>query len=144
MARRNAFLALSELAMLERWCWNLSCGTCGHGEFRWSLRALAAGDHPDDPNRSLRRGLTFTEISEIHGPRPPSRGWPLHEQRLLQAIVADVKLVRLASGWFPDWLGHLGVALAYTEEAESGDALITRNLGHQLLVMVDDYSSAAL
>ena len=48
-SERDPFHALCLLASRESWCWDLSCSTCGQVEFRYALRELIAGKHPDAP-----------------------------------------------------------------------------------------------
>jgi len=64
-------------------------------------------------------------------------------QRPLQAITASSDLRDVvANATFPDWLGYLGLALWYTEDAEQGDGIITRGLVPQLLGFVTPGSTA--
>lgn len=60
-------------------------------------------------------------------------------QAKLQEIVAGAS-VRTLRACCPDsdWLGYLGLALFYTEEAEAATPSITRSLASQLLDIVDD------
>lgn len=143
---RNSFEALCALAAREQWCWKMHCGTCGHGVFRWGLLALARGDHPDMAGWAVRwgRGVTFTDIEAIAGPPPPFEGWPIVEQRKLQALIANASVDRIAHECpFPDWLGYLGLGLHYTEGAENRDPLISRRLAPQLQRLLPADSSAA-
>jgi hypothetical protein len=145
--RLNAFEALCALAAQEQWCWNLSCGTCGHGVFRWGLRALAQGHRPADPTWSVHwgAGVAFADLEVQNGPQPPNPGdWPARDQERLQRIVARATLTNIAAvAAFPDWLGYIGLALFYTEQAEAKRALITRALGPQLRAFVVEGSPGA-
>ncbi len=141
---RNAFTALCELASRERWCWKLVCTTCGHGAFRWALRALAHGKHPEDSDWPVHwgSGETSTTLARRNGPLPSDPPWPQHAQRSLQTIVGSSDLRHVAAtATFPDWLGYLGLALWYTEDAERADGVITRGLVPQLLGFVSPGSA---
>jgi hypothetical protein len=140
----NAFTALCELASREHWCWHVGCTTCGHGPFRWALRALARGKHPNDMDWSVHcgAGWTSTTLAERNGPLPPVPPWPLRVQRALQTIVACSDLQYVATTTtFPAWLGYLGLALWYTEDAERVDGVITLGLVPQLLGFVSPDSA---
>ena len=53
------------------------------------------------------------------------------------ATVRGYSVQRIAQeGEFPDWLGHLGVLLRYTEDAEQDHPAITSELGPQLTALV--------
>ena len=43
--KRNPFIAVSEIASKNRWCWKLTCTTCGATELRSSLQKIAEGFH---------------------------------------------------------------------------------------------------
>lgn len=113
-------------------CWYLRCGTCEHCEFRWAFLKLIAGKRP------------FTsEWSEASRPTkrfPPSalrRPWPWNDQLLLSRIMAGASPKRVArvSG-FPDWLGYLGLGLAYTEGIEREQRSLTKSWVPELLGML--------
>lgn len=63
----NRFEVLCELAQSEQWCWNLMCTTCGHGVFRWALKALANGFDPATEEWPVHWGadVTFTMLEEM-------------------------------------------------------------------------------
>lgn len=143
--RDNAFERLSLLAARERWCWNLCCTTCGHMVFRWALKALAKGLHPDHSEWPVYWGAQRTSdtLAAMNGPLPPAGGWPQAEQCAIQnasrgCILANV----IREVPFPDWLGHLGVLLRYTEDAERNNLALTRELAPQLLELVERRSAA--
>lgn len=141
----NAFNALCELADKERWCWKIVCTTCGHGDFRWGLQALAHGDHPESPDWAVsptRRRLSV--LRQRYGPELPRGGWPLDLQTSLQGVVAEASVAQLqAKCHFPDWLGYLGLALFYTEDAEESDPLVTRAFCPQMHPLVGEDTPAA-
>ena len=81
-------------------------------------------------------------LARRNGPLPPGPPWPLHMQRPLQAIMASSDLRDVAANaTFPDWLGYLGLALWYTEDAEQVDGVVTRGLVPQLLGFVSPDST---
>jgi len=142
---RNAFTALCELGSRAGWCWRLVCTTCGHGPFRWALQALAQGKHPEDLGWPVHGDETSTTLARHNGPLPPGPPWPLPVQRRLQEIVASSDLRDVAANaMFPDWLGYLGLALWYTEDAERADSVISRGLVPQLLGFVSPGSTAEM
>jgi hypothetical protein len=143
---RNSFEALCALAAREQWCWEMHCGTCGHGVFRWGLRALAHGAHPDLPGWVVRWGpqVSFTDLEVIAGEPPPFEGWPLLQQQRLQALIAQANIDHIADECpFPDWLGYLGLGLHYTEDAEKHNPLISREIAPQLERLVAPNSSSS-
>lgn len=142
----NRFESLSLLATREQWCWNLACTTCGHMVFRWALKALAKGLHPDDPQWPVHWGpeQTSTRLAYVNGTVPSVGGWPEAEQRAIQEAACGCSLERIAEkSLFPDWLGHLGVLLRYTEDVECSNLLLTRELVLQLTRFVESGSEAA-
>lgn len=144
-ANVNRFESLSLLAAREQWCWNLVCTTCGHMVFRWGLKALAKGLSPDKPEWLVHSGpgQTSTRLAAVNGPVPPSGGWPESEQKAVQEAARGCRLDLIAEkSPFPDWLGHLGVLLRYTEDAERDNLLLTRELVPQLAGLVESGSSA--
>jgi len=141
---QQPFEALCKIASCERWCWKMVCTTCGHMLFRYGLRQLALGA---DPNNSswvvhsdhpvLRRGVQLREL----GPVPPLSGWPVEEQRSLISTLRAADIRAIASNTsFPDWLGYLGLALRYTEDAEAECRELTRIWAPQLASLVQPES----
>jgi hypothetical protein len=114
--------------------------------FRYGLRQLALGADPGKPtwvvhsdHPVLRRGAPLPEL----GPVPPLSGWPIEEQRRLVAVLRDADVQAIASkASFPAWLGYLGLALHYTEDAEAEDRELTRSWAPQLANLVLPDSSA--
>ena len=145
MDERDPFLALCDLASRERWCWKMYCTTCGHAYFRHAFKELIAGKHPDTNVWIVRKG-NHHALNTL-GPMPLLGGWPIHEQRALARVLVqtDTRLIHEICR-FPDWLGYLGLALAYTEDAEWKDKTITPVIVRQLITLIgsDIHCSAFL
>jgi hypothetical protein len=142
----DAFTDLRILASEQNWCWNIHCGTCGHGVFRWAFRALSKGKRPGMPDWNVSWGprVSFTELEALNGAMPPFDGWPLPEQCTLQNVIAGADLKRIASACkSPDWLGYVGLGLHYTQDAEAEQPRLTRALVPQLAILVNPRSMAA-
>jgi hypothetical protein len=137
-ARRNPFEALCE----ERYCWRLGCTTCGTWPLRADLYRLILGFHPDDAD--WKGEFVFVEVKTDKGPYreivvQPVRGkfpsrYPEYcrdlseqDQLKLQAVIKGVTIAHL-NMTEPRWLGYLGVALKWCEEAENKNKIITRAL----------------
>ena len=86
----------------------------------------------------------MSTLEESNGPLPPwLLAWPAEMQLRIQSAVGTASLEAIArANPFPDWLGYLGLALYYTQTAESRNAILTRALCPQLLTFVSDGSSA--
>lgn len=113
----NRYEALSTPAHQESWSWNLACTTCGHGVCRWALKALAHGYDPGSDIWPVHWGgeWTFETLTRANGSLPSRTDFSVAEQRAIHEAVVGCDLSQLCrSVSFPDWLGHLGVLLAYT------------------------------
>ncbi len=136
--RRNPFEALCE----ARYCWRLGCTTCGTWPLRADLYRLVLGFHPDDAD--WKGEFLFVEAKTGKGPyreivvhpekgkfpsRYPeySRDLSEQDQLKLQGVIKGVTIARL-NMTEPRWLGYLGVALKWCEEAESNNRLLTHAL----------------
>jgi hypothetical protein len=106
--------------------------------FRYGLREILLGRHPDSAewvvtqtHPVLKRGGQPTELGKL----PPRSGhWPIAEQELLLHVLAGANIGRIRSiCTHPDWLGYLGLALLYSEEAEREARLITKAWVPQLI-----------
>jgi hypothetical protein len=142
--RSSRFHSLSLLAAGEQWCWKLSCTTCGHMVFRWGLKALARGLDPDDADWPVHWGpeQASTRLAEVNGPMPPAGGWPVRQQVAIQEAARGTSLWSIAHDCpFPDWLGHLGILLHYTEDAERRNLVLTKGLAPQLVHFVQPRSA---
>lgn len=114
--------------------------------FRYALQQLAFGADPgssawvvhrDHP--VLRRGSPLREL----GPIPPLAGWPIGEQRKLKDVLQTANLSYISTKCsFPDWLGYIGLALHYTEDAELEDSELTYAWAPQLASLVREGSAA--
>ena len=140
--KRDPFCALCVLASREDWCWKICCTTCGHMYFRYSFKELIAGKHPDDSSWIVRQ--ENHHVLNSLGPMPSLSGWSLEEQRSLAQILVhtDIGAVHQACR-FPDWLGYLGLALAYTEDAEWKDRTITPAMVPRLVALVSGNPSCS-
>lgn len=103
LEQRNAFEALCELASRERWCWKLGCTTCGCMHFRYGLRELALGRHPDADDWVTRKDVRQRDPL-------PQIPFPPNEQRAIARIAAGACIGQIASaGNFPAWLAFLAL-----------------------------------
>ena len=125
-SKRSAFEAVCELASRERWCWEMACGTCGHLYFRCALLELSDGMRPD-VDGWITRESRHHRVRRIPGATSYPFSFSDDRQRALSSILADASLRRIASvAKFPDWLGYVGLALRYTEEAERCGRRLTK------------------
>jgi hypothetical protein len=131
----NPFEALCVHAASRRWCWKLFCTTCGHGQMRGALRQLARGS-----------GMARRRADGNDGPNPSeARTFTLEEQLGIQDAVVGCDVRGLAERVaLRDWLGYIGLALRYTEEAEAANLKLTQALVPQLLRLVNSRSAASL
>lgn len=137
----HPFEALCALAARDRWCWNLVCTTCGHMYFRYAFMELLANGHPQSSNWVTRQNNNRLMDQKLGNAIREIRDLPIEEQARLSQIFAGATLSKIAAKCpFPDWLGYLGVALCYTEQAEQRDKLLTRTWLPQLLDMVPEES----
>ena len=138
--KRNAFEALCILAGRENWCWNIGCTTCGCTHFRYGFRLLAQGRDPQEPGWSVRKNRPIPgELGDLP--------WRLsaEEQTALVSVLAGANLEFIARRVkFPDWLGHLGLALYMTRELEEQAGTITAALAPQLARMCHGTAKASL
>ena len=103
--KRNPFIAVSEIASKNRWCWKLTCTTCGATELRSSLQKIAQGFHPDD--MEWKSNWLIKDFARNY-----RRTFPEDIQRKLNDIISDVDIKELNSvASFPDWLGYLGIVI---------------------------------
>jgi hypothetical protein len=141
---RNSFVALCNWASSEGWCWKIFCTTCGHMNFRYGLREIADGNHPDSSGwrvsayrSDLARGSPAADL----GPMPRRPPWPIEEQRRLIAVLSTASVTDIARDCpFPDWLGYLGLGLHYSEDAERATRALTANWIPQLIELLPPHS----
>jgi len=128
----NAFLAMARLADRHDWCWRIGCTTCGCHQFRVGFHELARGVHPGSEEWRLTRGP-----AEFEGTSEQLLRFTETEQGAIAGIVSQVSLVDLdASCRWPEWVGYLGLALAFTEECERESGILTRSLVPQFTALV--------
>lgn len=131
----NAFEAVCEIASQKDWCWNLYCGTCGHGQFRQAFYAITQGGHPAEQGwsnhlRAWSFGKNFKYILSTD------------EQSELAKVLSGSDVSRIRSNAkFPDWLGYLGLGLHYTEQVEWNSRLLTEAWVPQLLEVLEGGSA---
>jgi len=113
---------------------------------------LILGHHPDDPD--WKGEFRFVEVKTGKGQSreivvqpergkfpsrypeyPPPRELSEQDQLKLQTVVKDVRISRLNMAE-PRWLGYLGVALKWCEEAESSNKILTRALVPQFVELL--------
>ena len=113
--------------------------------FRWALKAIARGLHPDDSEWPVHWGprKTSDTLAAMNGPLPPAGSWPLAAQCAIQSAAKGCILANVIPQVpFPNWLGHLGVLLRYTEDAERNNLALTQKLAPRLLDLVERSSAA--
>jgi hypothetical protein len=110
--------------------------------FRYGFRELVRGRHPDDPDWFVHAN-NADRLSEVLGDAARWRG-SLLEQRNLIELVAESPVADLAvSNRFADWLGHIGLVLWHTSDAERRSFTLTRSLIPQFFAMLPTSSSEA-
>lgn len=130
-SKRNAFIALCELASKEDWCWKLYCTTCGSMYFRCSFMEMINGKHPDFEGWIIRKD----NHQRINMPLP--REFSKEQQLILLNIVADARVSEITNvAKFPDWLGYLGLVLFFCSTVEKESRLVTKTYIPQLLESV--------
>ncbi len=133
-----AFERLCRLASAERWCWNLCCTTCGHEHWRYALRELSLGRTPDSTGWRTHSRVHGKQLQSLVGAPADvgSAAWDLREQLPVAQLAARGNLRGLqATCRHPDWLGYLGIVLAYTPAAEAAERLLSVAWGPQLREM---------
>lgn len=138
--RLHPFMSLCQLASREKWCWNITCSTCGHLHFRLGLMAIADGEHPMDAgwmiHKDCRVDLQTESLAQLTQ--------RLRRSRELHSLLAKVDVKQIAANCgYPDWLGYLGLGLYYTEEIEKQVRLLTRPWCEQLVTLVHHDSPAS-
>ncbi|MBP7370288.1 MAG: hypothetical protein KA902_02515 [Arenimonas sp.] len=135
----NSFVALCLLASKERWCWNLICTTCGHMQFRYAFKEIAKGVHPGGEYWTVHQNNRddFKRLGEM------PRTFGIEDQRTLISIFSSASIATIAKECtFPAWLGYLGLALRYTEIAESESRILTLKWIPQILELTHQGHSA--
>ena len=105
----NPFEQLCILASDEKWCWKLSCTTCGHLHFRYAFAEIAAGKCPSD-NKWPIHGCRTSYMKQL-GPWP--RQYSDEQKIKILKICSDADISLIADRCkYPDWLGYLGLVLS--------------------------------
>lgn len=136
--KRNSYLALSQLAVKNKWCFNIFCPFCGHMPFRYAFMELAAGIHPDDEAWGVKRRWPsdWRQLREKRGvlPLQGMPEWNRSKEAVLALSLGKLDIVEMAKTVaFPEWLYIIGVGLYYTENIEKKNPKITQNLLTHLL-----------
>lgn len=136
--RDNAFEALCALASDEKWCWKLTCTTCGAVHFKAGLRRLGDGEHPLSSNWQIHR----RRVPRLGG---PPGAMELGVQRSAVSVLIGASIQTIAERCrFPNWLGFLGVALSECSDVEAMERALTDSWRPELREMVHDGSGAAM
>lgn len=134
---------MCEIASRERWCWNLVCTTCGHGDFVFGLVQIGRGIFPGseawvEPKTARQGDLRHRD--EYSSSKRLIRANP-ESVYLVCASASVPELVETCR--FPDYLGFMGVALNYLQEIEFRNRLLTRLWGSELLKLVGPHGHSA-
>lgn len=136
---KKAFESVCERAGAERWCWNITCTTCGHMLFRYAFKQLVAGVDPAS-EAWVACKKNEQNLSNLLGTMP--RRFPRDEQLTLARVLAEASLTKLVNSVpFPDWLGYMGLGLWYCADSEPIERALTMAWVPQLLEMVPDSSA---
>jgi hypothetical protein len=120
VVKLNSFQEICTVANEEQWCWNIACGTCGHGNFVKSLLLLIDEKEPYPFYGRDMRDLLCSRADKV------------------QEKVKDVSIDYFANNFkFPDFLGYLGIALRYSEDAEKENRVLTTTWIPQLILLMD-------
>jgi hypothetical protein len=137
---QNAFEALCKRAATEKWCWKLTCTTCGCMHFRYGLAELARGKHPVNRDWITSIRARSARLSRELGPM--SDLLTLRSQHEVVNIASRARISAIASNArFPDWLAHLGVVLNFCRDAETESRSLTKAWSPQLGEMLPPESS---
>ena len=100
---RNPFIALSEFASNNKWCWRIPCTTCGAIKFREGFRKIDMGLHPDTEE--------WNHTIKISNPLDV----PLSTQKTMCKYLSETSIKELdKASLFPDWLGHIGLVIYFS------------------------------
>lgn len=133
MPDTNPFVALCQLANREKWCWNLMCTTCGHMHFHCGFYELSIGRKPGEPDWVTTARI---RISEELFRKVAATGPAINLAELYKILAAASAAEVVNSCSFPECLGYLGLALAYTKEQEHAERQLSRHWGQELLDLV--------
>ena len=132
----NAFDALCLLASGDNWCWHIGCTTCGTMYFRHGFKKLGKGIYPGS-----KRWNVYSKRNSRLGPIPFDLSDDVRRKTL--QICTGSKVSFLAKYCrFPDWLGHLGMALFHLRLNEEVYFEAEENWARQLLEILPRDSEA--
>ena len=107
--------------------------------FCYSFKELIDGKHPENHTWIVTK-KNHNKLSQL-GAIPKAIDWKLEEQENLIDIVAEANIRTIQKiSQFPDWIGYIGLVLAYTEAAETNSNKLTRTLIPQFKRLINDSS----
>jgi hypothetical protein len=109
---------------------------------RYAFVELARGKHPSNPAWFVT-GANHAGLVELPDPWHsfvPDEG---EQRKLLQLIASTPPRELLEAARFPDWLGHIGLALYLMQSLESKERIVTRGFVPQLLAVTPESETAA-
>lgn len=135
---RHEFVALSDLASRNKWCFHMGCTVCRSIHFRYAFASLVEGTNP-----ATMDWQTITATAK-RGPLPydPASWRPDQAQTLLDIVATAPVDELLRRVRFPDWLGHLGLVLHFCAHREAKTRTATSALTPQLVEIVPIDSDA--
>jgi len=141
LTKVNAFELLCGIARKRRWCWKLSCTTCGCHHFKLGLYQISLGKRPTDSDWIDPES---PGAAKAMGAPHSWKDWVDGSVELQEILVnADLKELSRVAG-FPDFLGYLGVTLMMTINLEAETKALTNAWCPQLMKMVPSNSASYL
>ena len=139
----NPFEALCELASSQNWCWRMPCTTCGQMHFHYAFHELASGRSPTDDHWPVQGSLTGSDALKLGLPKLGSpRTYTAEQKSQILPICSEASITYIASRCkFPDWLGYLGLILAYMNGYSNAYQDLSSKWATQLTDLVEDRSS---
>ena len=133
----NPFEALCSLAKRKKWCWDLSCTTCGCHHFKLGLYQISLGKHPADSD--WIDPMSRDAVDEL-GASHSWKEWVDDSTELQKILIAaNLETVRRLSG-FPAFFRFLGLTLMMIRNLEAKSKAVTYSWAPQLMEMVSPHS----
>lgn len=121
--RKNAFIALCELALKENWCWRMFCSTCGHDYFKYGFLELMGDKHPDDIDWIVKEEKRDFMERKLTLPEK----YPIEGQAKLLKLISEVDLADFISAIrFPQWIGFLELVLYHCSKGEKKNMFLSK------------------